>query len=111
MPCAVQRASEKAKMEKYCAVSAASVRLKEPPRKRSTMDGESATIQAAAISEAAKTRETARFTAAAKSPWRCWLKSEEKKGNEAAPAAWPRMPIGALKRVLATLRCEMPPGS
>src|SRR5260370_6427395 len=98
-------------MVKYWAVSAASVRLKWPPRKRSTMGGARATIQAVASRETEKMRVMARLTESAKSARRCWLKREEKKGSEAAPAAWPRMPIDELKRVLATLRRGVPPRS
>src|ERR1700732_1101291 len=111
MPCAVQRASEMAKMAKYCAVSTASGWLRGPSVQRSTTALARAIIQAAARRETAAMREMARLTAAAKSPRRCWLKREEKKGSEAAPAAWPRMLMGELKSVLATLRREMPPGS
>src|SRR5579859_6259288 len=111
MACADQTAIEIEKSAKYCAVSTASWCLKAPPRKRSMMGNDSATIQELASSAVASTRDTARFTPVANSHSLPCVNSEEKKGSEAAPAADPIIVMGTLKRFLATVSREMPPGA
>src|SRR6266851_1027993 len=76
--------------------------LKERGRKmRSTAGWARAIMAAEPRREKATRRETERLTAEAKLA--NWLrpKSEAKKGIEAAPAAWPMMAMGAVKRRLA----------
>src|ERR1700688_1589436 len=93
-------AIETEKIVKYCAVSTASWCVKAPPRKRSMIGKESATIQELASSAVASTRDPARFPPVANSHILPCVNNEEKKGSEAAPAADPIIVIGTLKRFL-----------